>query len=118
MSLSGFTPNIEWCDACKTPLDEIGQNKVRFDFREGRLICPNCNKNKSKPRSKYGMTISKGTLKQLFWMNNSDIDRAERIKFSHFAIKEGENLLESFIQFHIGREFKSIRFLKQLRQEK
>ncbi len=115
MSLSGFTPNIEYCDTCKTPLDEIEQNKVRFDFSEGCLICPNCNKNKSKP--KYGMTISKGTLKQLFWINNSDIERAERIKFSNFAIQEGENLLESFIQFHIGREFKSIRFLKQLRQE-
>ncbi len=111
MSISGFSPNIEHCGKCQTPLDQINQKNVRFDFSEGRIICQNCiNK-----RSKYGMTISKGTLKQLFWINNSDINRADRIKFSNFAIKEGSRLLESFIPFHLGRDFKSLKFLNQIR---
>jgi DNA repair protein RecO (recombination protein O) len=111
MSISGFSPNIEHCGKCGTLLDQIKQKNVRFDFSEGRIICQNCiNK-----RSKYGMTISKGTLKQLFWINNSDINRADRIKFSSFAIKEGSRLLESFIPFHLGREFKSLKFLNQIR---
>ncbi|MBU8848771.1 MAG: DNA repair protein RecO [Desulfobacterales bacterium] len=114
MSISGFSPNIENCDICKTPIDLIEQKNIRFDFKEGRIICQNCVKRKSK----YGMTVSKGTLKQLFWINNSDISRADRMKFSNFAIKEGEMLLEAFIPFHIGRDFKSLQFLKQIRQEK
>ena len=114
MSLSGFSPNIENCDICKTPVDLIEQKSIRFDFKEGRIICQNC----VKRRSKYGMTVSKGTLKQLVWINNSDISRADRMKFSNFAIKEGEMLLEAFIPFYMGRDFKSLQFLKRLRQEK
>ena len=114
MSLSGFSPNIENCDICKTPVDLIEQKSIRFDFKEGRIICQNC----VKRRSKYGMTVSKGTLKQLVWINNSDVSRADRMKFSNFAIKEGEMLLEAFIPFHMGRDFKSLQFLKRLRQEK
>ena len=114
MSLSGFSPNIETCDTCQTPIDLIEQKNLWFDFQEGRIMCQNC----IQKRSKYGMTISKGTLKQLFWINNNDISRADRIKFSRFAIIEGARLLESFIPFHLGREFKSLQFLRRLRQER
>ena len=113
MKISGFSPNIEICDICKTMVDGMEQKNIWFDFKEGRIICQNC----VKTRSKYGMTVSKGTLKQLFWMNNSDINRADRMKFSNLAIKEGEMLLEAFISFHMGREFKSLQFLKQIRME-
>ncbi len=114
MGLSGFEPNIEYCGRCKTPVDMIEQNKVLFDFREGRIICKNC----ITGGSKYGRTVSKGTLKQLFWINKNDVNRMDRIRFSGLALKEGESLLESFIPFHMGREFKSLQFLKRLRQEK
>lgn len=113
MSITGFSPNIEMCDACKTPVDFIDQKKIRFDFKEGRIICQNC----AKKSSKYGMTVSKGTLKQLYWINNTDVSRADRIKFSSFAVKEGEMVLEAFIPFHIGREFRSLKFLRRLRQK-
>lgn len=87
---------------------------IGFDFKEGRIICPKCDTT----CSRYGMRVSKGTLKQLSWINTRDVEQVDRIKFSQFAIKEGERLLESFISFHIGREFKSLNFLNQLRQER
>ena len=114
MSLSGFSPNIESCDYCKTPLDQIQHKKVIFSFKEGLIFCQNC----IKKQSKHGMTVSKGTLKQLFWIKNTEMSRADRIKFSSFAVREGQKLLESFIPFHIGREFKSLQFLRRLRQER
>ena len=114
MSLSGFFPNIENCDQCKTSVDHIKQQKVWFDFAEGRIVCKDCiNK-----RSKYGLIVSKGTLKQIHWINNSDVSRADRIKFSNIAIKEGEMLVEAFIPFYIGRQFKSLQFLNRIRHEK
>jgi len=114
MRISGFFPNIENCDTCKTPVDLMDQKKVWFDFAEGRILCQNC----IKKRSNYGLMVSKGTLKQLFWINTSDISRADRIKLSGLAIKEGEMLLEAFIPFYMGRDFKSLQFLHRLRQEK
>lgn len=114
MSLSGFAPNIEFCENCKTPMDQILQKHIRFDFKEGKIICNNC----LGKASGYGMPVSKGTLKQLVWINTTDIQRADRIKFSNSGIQEGELLLESFIPFHIGRTFKTLTFLRRMRQEK
>jgi len=92
-------------------LDEIRQQRIFFDFNQGILVCDLC----LNPPVTYGTRVSKGTLKQLSWINNSDIKRADRIKFSTQAIKEGETLLELFIPCHIGREMKSLRFLKRIR---
>ena len=78
------------------------------------MICRKCIKH----ASRFGMDISKGTLKQLAWINDTEITRADRIKFSPMAIREGELLLESFIPFHIGREFRSLAFLNRLRQDR
>jgi DNA repair protein RecO (recombination protein O) len=111
MNLSGFSPNLEHCGRCKTSIDNIEQQNLRFDFKGGEIVCQNC----LGKGPHHGMTISKGTVKQLFWIKNSDIKKAKRIKFSPYAIKEGAVLLESFISFHIGKEFKSIQFLKTIR---
>ncbi len=113
MSISGFTPSIENCSDCHTPVDKIKQKKVRFDFKEGRIVCSNC----ESKHSRFGMNVSKGTLKQLFWINTTKMNRADRIRFSRDAMKEGEVLLESFIPFHIGRDFKSLAFLRRVRKE-
>ncbi|MEH0022066.1 MAG: DNA repair protein RecO [Desulfobacter sp.] len=114
MGISGFAPNLTCCDSCGTDLDSIPRKKLRFDFKEGRIVCPGC----ASRASRFGTDVSKGTLKQLAWINTTEMDRAERIKFSPFAIREGEILLESFIPFHIGRDFKSLGFLRRMRQEK
>ena len=113
MSISGFTPNMHRCEGCNTLVDNIPVKMVRFDFQEGKIVCPRCRVN----GSGYGMDVSKGTLKQLFWMNNTDMQRTDRLRFSRLAIQEGQVLLESFIPFHIGREFRSLTFLRRLRQE-
>lgn len=111
MSISGFSPSITSCAGCSTPLDLIPFQAVRFDFAEGLILCRNC-----RPQPiKNSVAVSKGTLKQLFWINTSDISRADRIRFSDYAVREGEILMESFIPFHIGRELNSLKFLKKIR---
>ena len=128
MALSGFEPNIETCGVCHTPIDTIQGNKLMFDLKNGQILCMKCATKRYQPtisktlnqKSKIKnqkMIVSKGTLKQLFWINNSDINRVDRIRFSDSALKEGQYLLESFIPFHLGREFKSLKFLNRLRQE-
>ncbi len=113
MKISGFDPAIDTCGRCRTPLDRILDSKVTFDFKDGRIFCSRC----APVTSRFGMQVSKGTLKQLFWINHNHVSRVDRIRFSNFAIREGERLLESFIPYHIGKEFKSLQFLKRLRQE-
>jgi DNA repair protein RecO (recombination protein O) len=110
MRLSGFSPGLDRCDACRTGIEDVDSAKLWFDFKAGRVVCPQCKGNI--PRLQ-----SKGTLKQLSWINTVEMARADRIKFSSVAIKEGENLLESFIPFHIGRHFNSLKFLYKMRSD-
>ncbi len=112
MRMCGFDPGITHCSACHTPLDSIEGQTVLFDFVNGRIVCRNC---QSTPM-KNSTSVSKGTLKQLLWINTADIRRADRMRFSAYALKEGEALMESFIPFHIGRDLKSLLFLNRIRR--
>jgi DNA repair protein RecO (recombination protein O) len=115
MSISGFTPDLKNCGMCKKPIDDsnISQKKVIFDIKNGCLVCDEC----KKKVGKNNINISKGTLKQLDWINENEISKADRMKFSKLAIKEGETFLQAFIPFHIGRDFKSLTFLKRIKRE-
>ena len=86
--MAGFTPDFETCLGCGASLDHIRQQKVRFDFKEGRILCDAC----MKTNQRSGMPLSKGTFKQLVWINTADIRQADRIRFSDQAIREGETL--------------------------
>ena len=116
MSITGFNPDLKKCGICKTSIDETGTSnkKVIFDIQNGSLICEKC----SKKAAVNSIKISKGTLKQLAWINENEISKAGRIKFSDIAIDEGEALLQAFIPFHIGRSFKSLEFLKRIKCER
>ena len=111
MGISGFSPSLQTCEHCQCDLDQMDQGRIWFDFQKGHLVCTRCAAN----RTKQGMMVSKGTLKQLFWIQDTQMNRTDRIRFSKASIKEGEYLLESFIAFHIGRQFNSLKFLHQLR---
>ncbi len=125
MRLSGFSPGLDQCDICLTSLEGIDSARLWFDFKAGRVVCPQCQGSRSgaqEPAGAFGGNtqgcwVSKGTLKQLSWINTVEMARAGRIKFSPAAIQEGETLLESFIPFHIGRHFNSLKFLHKMRSE-
>lgn len=125
MRLSGFSPGLDHCDACRTNLEDVHSARLWFDFKAGRVVCPECTGSERFAResagpfggSARGCWVSKGTLKQLSWINTVEMSRADRIRFSPVAIREGETLLESFIPFHIGRNFNSLKFLHKMRSE-
>jgi DNA repair protein RecO (recombination protein O) len=112
MELSGFAPDLKKCGICRTPVDQTMacSKKLLFDIKNGCLVCEKC----IKKTGVNNIKISKGTLKQLAWISDNEISKAGRIKFSNSAIVECENMLHAFIPFHIGRNFKSIRFLKRI----
>jgi len=125
MRLSGFSPGLDQCDACRTNLEDVHSARLWFDFKAGRVVCPKCRDRESVVQeplgffggSARGCWVSKGTLKQLSWINTVEMTRADRIKFSPVAIQESEALLESFIPFHIGSNFNSLKFLHKMRSD-
>lgn len=112
MKLSGFYPNLEHCSVCRMEMEKMRKNRVTFDLVKGGLLCEKCTSGSLNKRS-----LSKGTIKQLRWLESGDWTKAERIRFSPPAIQEGQELLEAFVPYHLGKEPRSLKFLRRLRND-
>ena len=115
MSISGFCPNLRHCCICGTETKNIKKDKIFFNIEKGGLVCENCVPGSS--GTSGNIYLSKGTIKQLLWVGNGDLAKAKRLRFSHNALNESTKFLEAFVPYHLGRETKSLKILKQLRQE-
>ncbi|MFH2218089.1 MAG: DNA repair protein RecO [Pseudomonadota bacterium] len=110
MSISGLSPNLTGCGVCRVEMEEMERDSVFFDLGKGCLICQRCASGSAKK-----ISLSKGTIKHLRWVEGGPLEKAERIRFSSESLREGLELLEAFVPFHLGKEPKSLKFLKQIR---
>jgi DNA repair protein RecO (recombination protein O) len=110
LALAGYRPNLDECSVCRNELENIKQGKIRVDSKRGGIICNNC-----RVSSASGTLLGKGTIKQLLWVESGDLAKAGRIKFSQSALKEGTNFLEEFVCYHLGKQPRSLKFLRQIR---
>ncbi len=112
MALAGLCPNLNYCCICRTDLEHIDTTTAGFDLPRGGLCCPSCD-----PRFQPALCLSRGTIKQLQWIAEGDLARIERIRFSAAALNEAQNFLEAFVPYHLGKELRSLKFLRQLRSQ-
>ncbi|MDJ0816539.1 MAG: DNA repair protein RecO [Desulfobacterales bacterium] len=110
LSLSGHRPHLSDCSMCHRHLADIRQTNVVLDLKIGGIVCENC-----RGRSASRVSLSRGTIKQLLWVDSGDLGKAARIRFSPSALKEITQFLEAFICFHLGKEPRSLKFLRQIR---
>ncbi len=110
MVINGFRPGFEHCSTCRLPLEQCGSASVAFDARRGGVLCPQCHA--QKPSRLY---LSKGTIKLLQWVLNAPLKKLHRLRFSDQAIQESLDMLEAFVPYHLGKETKSLKFLKALK---
>ncbi|MBF0119463.1 MAG: DNA repair protein RecO [Desulfobacterales bacterium] len=111
MLIAGFGPNLRCCSFCKTEIDDIQKNRILFSIVKGGIVCEKC-----RPISFEHIYLSKGTIKQLQWVENKDIKKAIRVRFTDSARQEGLRFLEMFVPYYIGKDIKSLKFLKEIRK--
>lgn len=111
IAMSGLCPDLSICSICKTRLEKIKKNEVVFDLQKGGLVCEKCAIGSSRQ-----ISLSKGTIKQLLWIKSGNLDKVSRIRFSSRALKEGLKFMEMFVPYHLGKEPRSLAFLRQIRQ--
>jgi len=109
---SGFQPNFMQCSCCQKSLDQLAGSTCCFDLKKGSIVCQSCLKQE---RSNF-MTLSKGTIKHLIWMNTQELSQTGRLKYSEKAIDESKRFLERFVPFCIGYTPKSLIFLKKIQK--
>jgi DNA repair protein RecO (recombination protein O) len=110
IKISGFCPDLTRCGNCRIELEEIKKGKIVFDIIKGCLICDRCS---SATLDK--IHLSKGTIKQLLWIESGGLKKAGRIRFTKTALSEGLKFLEAFVPYHLGMEPRSLKFLRQIR---
>ena len=109
MSISGFRPSVDHCNTCRRPLEGFGRSSVAFDVRRGGVLCEKCT-----PKGAGPLYLSKGTAKLISWILNARLEKLDRARFSRQAMEETLRMLEAFILYHLGKEIKSLKFLKQI----
>ncbi len=110
MAISGHSPSLSQCSICKRQLEEIKKANIIFDLARGGIVCEDCCQNISKK-----ITLSKGTIKQLLWIDKGDLTKAKRIRFAPQILNEGLKFVEAFVPYHLGKEPRSLKFLRQIR---
>ncbi len=112
LSLAGLSPELAECCTCRQPLEHTCGNRLTPRFNQGSLVCETC-----LPWNARHMSLTKGTVKKLKWINSADMRKAERIRFSPQAIQEGLAFLEMFVAFQLGREPRSLGVLREIRKK-
>jgi len=104
----GMAPAVSACLKCGS-----GDKKVfYFSIKDGGTICGDC-----AAGMRGRMRISMGTIKFMEKIYRLPFDRVHQIKVSREVGRETENILNSFIGFHLGRRIRSLEFLGQLEKE-
>ena len=111
MKMLGLGPNLQRCGTCRMDMEDIREPKVVFNLAKGGIICDRC-----AVESTRNIPMTKGTVKQLLWIEKENLEQAQRIRLDSETIKVGEELLEAFVPFHLGKDLRSLKFLRQIRK--
>lgn len=105
LNLSGFKPHFDSCVSC---LDRIsGQSK--FSLSLGGLLCPRC-----MPKDPAARSIFRGTIATVLHIERNNFSSSLNLGMNPQIRKELDLILNSFLNFHLGRELKSQKLINKL----
>lgn len=110
LGLCGYGPDLRRCRVCGRTVDDAVTQEFHFELSRGGLVCRQCTVSGS-----GRLKMSKGTLKQLQWIETGGLIKAGRVRLSEAAIIESLKTLEAFVPYQLGKEPRSLAFLKQVR---
>jgi DNA repair protein RecO (recombination protein O) len=108
LSLSGFKPHLDSCISC------VGQSlgQAKFSLRFGGLLCERCSAKDAASRA-----ILKGTIATILFMEKNDFKKTLTLGMNAEIKKEIDLILDLFIRFHIEKDLKSVRVLRNITKE-
>lgn len=110
LSLTGLAPHLANCTDCARSVEQIKENRIAFDIKSGRLICGRCRNDTA-----HKIYLSRGTIRQLQWMDRIPLSQVSRIRCLPQVEKEGQSFLETFLPYHLGKKPNSLTFLEKIR---
>jgi len=105
LTLSGFKPYLDSCVSCDCSMPQ----QPRFSLSMGGLLCPRC-----APKDPGARTIFRGTIATILHIEKNDLKNNLTLGMNPQIKKELELVLNSFLNFHLGRTLKSQSVLQTL----
>jgi DNA repair protein RecO (recombination protein O) len=108
LKISGFKPHLDWCLRCSREISRA----ARFSSRHGGLLCLRCG-----AEDKFSLPVSKGTISSIIYIENSVFGTifSSRFQLSRKIKQELKKILKNFIEFHLGKALKTLRFIEGLK---
>ena len=105
LALSGFKPHFDSCVSCGNRI--TGHSK--FSLSLGGLLCPDCYRKDLRSRS-----IFRGTVASILHIEKNDFKSNLNLGMNPQIKKELDLVLNSFLNFHLEKEFKAQKVLDKL----
>lgn len=106
LGLSGFKPHLDSCVACGGAMS----SHIKFSTVLGGLLCSRCF-----GKDRQARPIFRGTVATIVHIEKNDIASGIRLGMSSAIKRELDLVLDSFLDFHLGRELQSQKTLRKLR---
>jgi DNA repair protein RecO (recombination protein O) len=105
LGLLGYAPQLQACASCARPLPAA---PAAFSPAAGGFLCVDC--------AAPGMhPVPVPALKVLRVMATGGIELYRRLRLDESLLGEVEQVLEAQLEYHLDRQLKSLRFLRQMR---
>jgi len=106
MSLIGYAPNLINCSDCGST-----ESLKYFNSKSGGLVCIHC---KGNVNNRGSIEISEGARNAMRYIIYSPSNKIFSFMVSQKVLSELNIVIKDFILTHIGREVKSLKYLKSI----
>lgn len=106
LGLSGFKPHLDSCVACGGKMS----SNIKFSMELGGLLCSRCF-----GKDRNARPIFRGTVATIAHIDKNDFASGIRLGVSPAIKRELDLVIDSFLDFHLGRELRSQETLRKLR---
>ncbi|MFC1674764.1 DNA repair protein RecO [Candidatus Omnitrophota bacterium] len=105
LALSGFKPHIDSCVSCDSRI----AGESRFSLNLGGLLCQRCF-----PRDTKSRQVFRGTVASILHIERNEFKDNLNLGMNPQIKKELDMVLNSFLNFHLGKELKSVKVSNKL----
>lgn len=105
LALSGFKPHLDSCVACENKI----LSASKFSLSLGGLLCTSCYSKDPSARS-----IFRGTVASILHIEKNDLKTNLNLGLNPQIKKELDLILNSFLNFHLGKDLKSQKVANRL----
>lgn len=106
MDISGYQPHFSKCVVCGRSYDNFN----RFSIEQGGVVCGECFN-----MEKNAYKLSPGTFEIFKILLNTEISRLNTVKVDNTIFNEMDKIMKAFIQNHLEKQFKTLSFLEEVK---